>query len=101
MLNSDIALAFNASISGVNNIGIIGQTCGGKDITSYVCQNPVTQVIPSPSTADLVKSYISDNKLFLSAFAVSFVKMTSVGYKLDGAGGGKLGSLTSVNLDTC
>jgi catalase (peroxidase I) len=97
MLNSDMALAYNiGTTTGVNNIAAIGLTCNNNNGCAT----------GRPATATLVTTFANSNAAFLSAFAASFAKMTTVGYGLpvntDGASAsGKLGTLTAIDLTTC
>ena len=106
MLNADTFLAFPIStelppLSGPKPI------CGPSSTAlnvSYGCKNP-TALIP-PTTYELCRMYATNNSAFLQAFAVAYTKMTTVGYGVpaaeDGATStGKLGTLTSIDLDTC
>jgi len=101
-LNSDMGLAFNFTASGVNNTAVNTnnppqtlQVCSKvvPPTGIYGCINPTNTNVPS--TASLVIQFASNNAAFLTAFAASYTKMSSIGY------GTKLPSLTSINLSTC
>ena len=116
MLNPDVSLAHSIN-SDNNNPGDQSQVCGlnqGQSpttIDSYVgCKNPNTNI--PPTTFSQVLSYSLSNSLFISDFTVSFIKMSSVGYGLQNYNSntgsytnitkaGKLGVLTSIDLNTC
>jgi len=93
MLNADMSMGCNITINTATAFGVAGQKCpaGGGAATT-----PTTT--GSPSTLALVTSYAKSNSNFLSAFATSFTKMTTVGYSGSST---KLGSLTSINLALC
>ena len=98
MLNSDIALAFNAST--FNAYGIKDQICGAYGDNGAVfngCTAPTDNTVPN--TVAIVQAYIKDEASFFSAFSNSFKKLLSVGY---GTGSSKLGDpLVSLDLSTC
>lgn len=100
MLNTDMSLGF--SINTDNAQGVVGQVCGPSAINgnSYGCSQPTSS--SAPSTFSLVSQYASSNSQFLTDFARSFAKMTSVGYGVSGgSSSGKLGTLTNIDLNTC
>lgn len=120
MLNPDMAIAY--TILPDNSEQIIGprQVCGPKTINrinipgdktpgGYGCRDPSNLI--QPSTWDQCLQYAADNTLFLFDFAASFTKMSTVGYGIqvqndDGSyttikDEGKLGMLTSLDLDSC
>ena len=73
-------------------------------VQNFLCKNPLNTT--AVSTTDLCLQYSFDNNAFLSAFAVAYTKMTTVGYgvpaAVDGATStGKLGTLTAIDLSTC
>lgn len=101
-LNSDIGLAFDFTATGINNVAVNGsnvsiyrQVCSKtlQPNGNYGCINPSSSNVPS--TASLVNYFASNNAAFLTAFATSYVKMSSIGY------GSKLPSLTTIDLSTC
>ena len=114
MLNTDMSIAFpvaTAETLGVPVSGYLNQICGpnsvgatkGPDSGNYGCTNRKAhkgQSSIGPLTLNLVRSYISDNQLFLDNFAISFNKMVNVGYGTAPLSG-KLGSLTPINLTKC
>jgi hypothetical protein len=101
-LNSDISLAFNFTATGINNVAVNGSSIS---IRSHVCSKTLQPngnygcINPSssnfPSIASLVSYFASYNAAFLTAFATSYVKMSSIGC------GSKLTSLTIIDLSTC
>jgi len=103
MLNTDMALAYNASTN--NGFGFLpvyergnpnAQRCGGPseiNCKSGAEMNDAESILFK--SYNLVELYKNHNDLFLHAFADSFEKLTTVGY---GIGvNGKLGKLTAVN----
>ena len=112
MLNTDMAMGFPAGTSetiGASVVGYSGQNCGPRSVNIskelvYGCTNGVAgtgQNTSHPSTFTQVSNYRRNNGLFLSDFAASFVKMTSVGYSTAPTTNGKLGTLTNIDLTTC
>lgn len=74
MLNSDISLAYNASIdSGFQSSA--DQICGNTAIegNSYGCSEPKSTY--RPLVAEIVDLYANDNSLFLKEFGIAFTKM--------------------------
>jgi hypothetical protein len=105
MLNADMAVGFDISI-GANNLAPPTQRCGATSGPgrAFGCSNPVATT--KPSTYTLAASFAANNAAFLSAFATSYTKMTTVGYGVpaatDGATStGKLGTVTSIDFSTC
>lgn len=123
-LNTDMILAYPIDYSGPNHVGLTyeqqspndGQTCepflddtsfsevlSGPNFTPLCRANRQGQILYSndstPSFAQILRyiNVTSGNSEFLRDFAESYAKMTSVGY----GPGGKLGSLTPLNLSTC
>lgn len=100
MLNSDMSLAYTiGTTTGANNLAPIPETCNGNGCSAAGTNS-------RPGTLGVVQSYANDNALFLTSFAASFAKMTTVGYGLpantDGAtAAGKLGALTAIDLGSC
>jgi len=97
MMNTDMVVAYNITFTSPS-LGAVNQQCGPYDNgTLFTCTKPNA---PTSSYFDLSTQYAADNAFFLSSFASSFKKMTSVGYgTLDAPG--KLGTLTDIDLDTC
>jgi len=100
MLNSDMVLAYNSST--VNSFGVLNQNCGPytpPPQSAFVgCQAPTDG--SQPNTVSTVQTYAGNNAAFLSAFAVSFKKMLSVGYGASYSN--KLGAaLVDLDLSTC
>lgn len=94
-LNSDIAIAFGLTLNAFSTAVNLGsQQCSSTAVpptNSYGCINPLNTT--TPSTLSLVQLYAANNSAFLADFALSFMKMSNVGYGFDGSTG-KLGSLT-------
>jgi len=112
MLGTDMVLGFPAdttTVIGGFTVGAAGQVCGPTQVNGAAgCTfgRGGTSSTTLPSTYALAASYATNNALFLTNFATSFAKMTSVGYgvpaNVDGAtASGKLGTLTAINLATC
>lgn len=110
-LNSDLALGFDIKYQDGGLTSVVGQECGLSNSTAnYECDSPYSG---TSATFDLVKSYADNNTVFLSAFASSFLKMTTVGYsymsplteskvsfsKVNQVD--KLGTLEYIDLDLC
>ena len=92
MLNTDMALGFNITLTGGNSpIGVPGQFCAPGLPPPMQCISP--QVDATPPTYSLVQSFVNDNNVFLNAFAKSFQKMAAVGYGPT--------DLTSIDLTKC
>lgn len=105
MLNADMAVGFDITIQN-NGLALGTQRCGsqGAPDNSYGCAGPTAKAVPS--TYALAKQFADDNAAFLAAFAVSYTKMTTVGYGVpanaDGSTAtGKLGTLTAIDFSTC
>lgn len=125
MINTDIALFYPLSITfppaELSPEGEPLQVCGSGQ-TQPQCVHPTNTT--TPSTWALAKSYAQNNLLFQRAFAEAYTRMVTVGYSIDGTvsgdgtgcdgvpgwndgnGGvpcrsGKLGTLTSIDLDSC
>ena len=103
-----MALGFPAGTSENSSpVGLAGQTCGPNSVNNgYGCGNggnpPRGQSTTQPSTFNLVNSYASNNQLFLNSFAAAFDKMVSIGYTSASLStNGKIGTLTSINLNSC
>ena len=123
-LNTDMILAYPIDYSGPNHVGLTyeqqspndGQTCepflddtsfsevlSGPNFTPLCRANRQGQILYSndstPSFAQILRyiNVTSGNSEFLRDFAESYAKMTSVGY----GPGGKLGSLTQLDLSSC
>ena len=98
MLNSDMVLAFNASV--VNGFGVVNQVCGPYSNSNAFngCSSPTDQT--QPNTVSIVQTYLDSNARFLAAFGVSFKKILSVGY---GTGSNQKleDPLVDINLATC
>lgn len=102
-LNSDMVLIYNISLLGVNNTGILDQTCGP---IPQRCHSPID--VSVPTTSALAMSFAHNNTLFLNAFAPAFAKLVSLGYGVPNAHAmdkdvttGRLGSVTAIDFTTC
>jgi len=105
MLNTDMALAYDLDVT--NGIGITGQVCGpfGTEMSSFGCYPSSTMM---PATCNAACRFANNLNVWLDQFATSFTTMTTRGYGsitsyADGtpSTGGKLGTLTSIDLTTC
>ena len=108
MLNSDMAMGFPAGTDetiGASVVGYPGQNCGPRSVNNaYGCTSGTSGIglnTSHPSTFTQVNSYRRSNSLFLSDFAVSFVKMMTIGYSTAPSTSGKLGTLTNIDLTKC
>ena len=114
MLGTDMVLGYPANTADVVSgsiVGTPGQHCGptaGNPPQPYGCNAPTfsAPATTHPPTFALAASYAANNAMFLSSFATSYTKMTTVGYgvpaKIDGSTAtGKLGTLTSIDFATC
>ena len=114
MLGTDMVLGYpanTAAVVGGSIVGTPGQHCGPTSANppaAYGCNAPSfsAPATTAPSTFALATSYAANNALFLTNFATSYTKMTTVGYgvpaKKDGSTAtGKLGTLTSIDFTTC
>lgn len=105
MLNVDMSILFTIDLSD-ENIGTLDQKCGPAvgDPARFGCINPSSMA--GASTFSQVVGYIGNEQGFFDDFAVSYVKMVTVGYGVpdvaDGStSSGKLGTLTSIDLSSC
>jgi hypothetical protein len=106
MLNADMAVGFDITIGEEDHLALADQRCGARGAPGrvYGCSTPTATGLPS--TFALANTFAQDNAAFLAAFAVSYAKMTTVGYGVpdatDGATStGKLGTVTAIDLSTC
>jgi hypothetical protein len=109
MLNVDMALAFSIE-QDANNVGVLNQVCGpavtfeSSGLIDFGCDRPLNRA--GASTLPQVRRYDENNTAFYADFEIAYVKMVTVGYGVpantDGAtASGKLGTLTSIDLNTC
>jgi len=111
MLNSDIALSYDANTD--RGVGVLGQICGPFGLTysgSFKPGSPSFGCSPNfavmPATCSLTCQYANDLCFFLDQFSPAWERMVDVGYGVpastNGAtASGKLGTLTTVNLQQC
>mmetsp|Transcript_29859 Transcript_29859/g.41008 ORF Transcript_29859/g.41008 Transcript_29859/m.41008 type:complete len:343 (+) Transcript_29859:425-1453(+) len=98
MMNTDMVLAYNITFTS-SALSAVGQQCGPYNRGALItCTMPDA---PTSSSFELSTKFAADNSFFLSSFATSFKKMTTVGYSTDSATPGKLGSLTGIDLNSC
>ena len=116
-------LAFPIDTSGPYNTGVTyedfpdaGQTCApfqdddlftlvlsGPDFNPQCTNNSNGEVLFSAQSTPTYAQYLryidvnTGNNAFLTDFAVAYAKMVNTGY----GSGGKLGTLTSIDFDTC
>ena len=97
MLNTDMVIAFPAATAEtISPAGATGQACGGRNIPQSC--TATTPAAPAALALDTAQSFRNSNTAFLTQFAASYVKMTSVGY----GPSGRLGSsLTSIDINNC
>ena len=99
-----MSLGYNITIN--KEVASPSQRCGSSagPNNAYGCSDP--NINSKPCTFALASTFAANNSAFLSAFALSYAKMSTVGYGLpankDGqTATGKLGTLTSIDFATC
>jgi hypothetical protein len=81
---------------------VYGCTDVNDDINASLDDRLNGGITTPPSTYPLVYEFSIDNAAFLKHFAISYTKMTSVGYGVTGTtASGKLGTLTPISFSTC
>jgi hypothetical protein len=105
MLSPDIALAYPLDTHFPVSPDGLRQKCHVSAETQQpLCKRPASSAVPG--TYELCRLYAQDNNAFQLAFVEAYQRMVTVGYgqpeNRDGATAtGKLGTLTTVDLETC
>ena len=107
MLNADMVIGFPIRtdydpVAG-GFVGVEGEMCGDDIVTGaqYGCRNQFGEVAGWPfETYDQALKYTQDNAIFLRDFAASYMRMTTVGYRIQPGPikDSKLGNLKAIDL---